>query len=281
MADLVVGGARASLRDMSLQFLNSFRETNLEDQCRAVASLTSHVPRKFWDSDEGRNLFLIVGQTPRLTNAATRLTDKEPEFTQALTAFVRRNMPEEVPFTAVSVRTGPGRGCHRDLRNSFVPSMIVGLSDFSGGRLWIECPEGKTQGWTQGSFPTDRTPDDISYRPVLFSSRALLHGTEKWSGPERKILTAFTPQLSEQAGSHFSERLAALGFVPLSAHPGATLLNRSTFYGHRVLRQLDVRTQLDEPLRTHKRPLETPTVFAVSSDEEDCEHESAKLSCPL
>ena len=266
------------LQTLSRQFVRSFADLELPARCEALAALTKEVPAAYWDVDEGDNRFFIVGQSPRLSNCPTRLTEQQPSLVEALTGFVRAILPTEVPFTAISVRTGPGRDCHRDLRNAPSPSLLIGLTSFLRGRLWIEDPKGTVEGWPAGgneSMVRLGRFHDVGHRPVVFSSKVLLHGTEKWDGEERKVLTAFTPQVSVNTCPNFRAELEALGFrPPLDASEMETFA-LSTYYGDRIVRQTSL-SQGRQPSR--KRSWEEVPLWDVSSEDEDADNTGAASS---
>ena len=87
-------------------FLKNVHTLTFEDKCLALASLSRTVPKKYWDKDEGDNSLKMLGQTTRLTNRLTRLTEAQPGFCQAVTSFVRMTSPEPAPFTCASIRVG-------------------------------------------------------------------------------------------------------------------------------------------------------------------------------
>ena len=107
---------------------------------------------------------------------------------------------------------------------------------------------------------------DVGHRPVVFSSKVLLHGTEKWDGEERKVLTAFTPQVSVNTCPNFRAELETWGFrPPLDASVMETFA-LSTYYGDRVVRQTNL-SQDWQPNR--KRSWEEVPLWDVSSSSED------------
>ena len=245
---------------------------SFEEQCLTIASLSEAVPRKYWDKDEGDNWFVMLGQTTRLTNRLTRFTEACPNFCQAVTAFVRNAMPEPVPFTCVSIRVGPGRSCPTDARNSFVPSMIVGLNRFRKGRLWIECPQGTVEGWqTQHVDIKKGIFHDIMHRPILFSSRTLLHGTERWQGTERRVLTSWVPQIAAQNYPYINTTLGLYGFLPPLQQLELDQYALSTYYGHYAVKQRHLSSLFTRHLGELRPPLIGPqdTIEVESTDEED------------
>ena len=140
---------------------------------------------------------------------------------------------------AISVNTtSEGKPCHTDNRKSHVPSMIIGLNHFSKGRLGIECPQGTIPGWRSGQLDARQGIfHDIRHRPVLFSSRTLLHGTEQWQGPERRILTSWTPQIASQNHPYFNTTLGLYGFLPPLSPQELDSYALSTYYGHYAVKQ--------------------------------------------
>ena len=260
------------LEARSESFLQYRPTLSFEEQCLTLASLSEAVPRKYWDKDEGDNWFVMLGQTTRLTNRLTRLTEACPSFCQAVTDFVRNAMPEPVPFTCISIRVGPGRSCHIDARNSFVPSMIVGLNHFRKGRLWIECPQGTVEGWQiQHADIKKGIFHDIMHRPILFSSKTLLHGTEWWQGTERRVLTSWVPQITSQDFPYFNTTLRLYGFLPPLQQLELDQYALSTYYGHYAVKQRHLSSLFTRHLGELRPPLIGPQdiIEVESSDEED------------
>ena len=82
---------------------------------------------------------------------------------------------------------------------------------------------------------------EIQHRPILFSSRSLLHGTEQWQGPERRILTSWTPQLATQNHPYFNVTLGLYGFLPPESTQEMDSYALSTYYGHYAVKQCRLR----------------------------------------
>ena len=97
-----------TLESQAESFLQHMHTLSFEEKCLTLAQLSENIPRKYWVKDDGDNLFLMLGQTTRMPNRLTRLTEAQPGFCQSVTAFVRTSMPETVPFTCVAIRVGRG-----------------------------------------------------------------------------------------------------------------------------------------------------------------------------
>ena len=235
----------------------------IEEQCKLVADIIREIPDKFWGTDEGSNRYIVIGQCPRTSGRVTNFTSLFPNCSLLLAHLIQLVQPEPIPYTTVSIRSGPGKPPHRDARNSHAPSTILGLSDYSKGRLWIEHPEGTVPGWAPGS------PDThygffhcIRHKAILFSGKTLLHGTERWNDGERIIVNAWCPQLATSNTEYFNTILHLRGMQPPRKGSDLDEFSLSTFYGHHVVRQLTLGQTLQPP------PPDL-TVFSSSSESED------------
>ena len=118
----------------------------------ATQHLRAQIPSRHWNMDEGTNRYIVVCQCPRTPGRVTNFTTLFPQCSLLLAHFIHLIQPEPVPYTTPSIRTGPGKPPHRDARNSHAPSTIIGFTDYTKRRLWIEHPEGTIQGWAPGSL---------------------------------------------------------------------------------------------------------------------------------
>ena len=236
----------------------------IEDQCKLITDIVHEIPTKFWGTDEGTNSFIVIGQCPRTNGRVTNFTTLFPNLSLLLAHFIQLVQPEPVPYTSVSLRTGPGKPPHKDARNSYAPTTIIGLSDYTKGRLWIEHPRGTTAGWAPGSQDSlQGFFHDIRHKAVIFSGRTLLHGTERWSDGERIILNAWCPQLAVNNSDYFNTILHLRGMQPPRRSKDLDDFALATYYGHHVVRQLSLRESLQP------RPSPELVTSSSSSDSED------------
>ena len=104
----------------------------------------------------------------------------------------------------------------------------------------------------------------FSIKAVLFSSKTLLHGTEQWQGPDRRVLTSWTPQISAQNHPYFNTTR------PLSQQELDSYA-LSTYYGHYAIKQRRLKGMFQRHQGGLQPPLAPPQdpVEVESSDEED------------
>ena len=65
-----------------------------------------------------------------------------PWSIQAITKYIRHKVPETV-FTSFAILYDQEAKPHRDSGNDATPNVVIKLSDFQGGGLWIEDPLGQ------------------------------------------------------------------------------------------------------------------------------------------
>ena len=101
---------------------------------------------------------------------------------------------------------------HTDKWNSDADSLLIGLSHYVSGELWIATGRGcsyeeHADKLVAGElFPT-------SCRAVLFNGRRCLHTTKAWKGGNRVVLIAYTPAHAQTVGPALRTALEELGFM--------------------------------------------------------------------
>ena len=249
------------IEDRSALALTALDCLEIAEQCKLLADIIREIPTKFWGTDEGTNSFIVIGQCPRTHGRVTNFTTLFPNLSLLLAHFIQLVQPEPIPYTSISLRTGPGKPPHRDARNSYAPTTIIGLSDYTKGRLWIEHPTGTTAGWAPGSQDgLQGFFHDIRHRAVVFSGRTLLHGTERWSDGERIIVNAWCPQLAVGNTDYFNTILHLRGMQPPRRGRDLDDFALVTYYGHHVNKQLKLQESL--------QPRNSPELVASSSASE-------------
>ena len=133
-----------------------------------------------------------------------------PRATEVLAAFVRQSAPAHKFTTIVvfdSVQTTP----HRDQQNSFLPNLVVPVSSFTQGSIWVQSSNG----------PSTRMIDGAELRgvslpvcdgPVLFDARQSVHLTDAWTG-RRVVLVAFSMSAIDKLSPEAAARLTTLRFA--------------------------------------------------------------------
>ncbi|CAE7264057.1 unnamed protein product [Symbiodinium sp. CCMP2592] len=139
-----------------------------------------------------------------------------PEAMRVINAFLRSVDPCH-HYAAFVLTKNVSSEVHRDPRNAAVPNMIVAISSFSNGGIWIQDPSGTTVRSFHGS-PVTGTVHSLQDGPVYLDARGCLHATQPWTG-DRLIAIAYTPQHLQLLSAEDSAFLASLGFPVLDSSP--------------------------------------------------------------
>ena len=173
---------------------------------------------------------MMTGGNPRSSNAPLHNIFDLPCVTQAVTKFVRHHAPG-IPFSTVTILEGAKHGVHVDTHNASPPNVVLNLTTFQGGGLWIEQTggpdhlEGRNM---QGKIRSLET------RPVVFSASRLKHVATPWKGARRVVLIAFTVGTIQTLSEEVRSLLAAAGFcLPIKA--------QLSFYKAHVIRPGELR----------------------------------------
>ena len=126
----------------------------------------------------------------------TAATRQWPRLTSVLTGLARSYFPD-FEFNAITVNSGYASKPHVDRRN-VGPSLILALGNFSGGRLWVADPKGKSQILLSESIPRYScgyhcgTYHNIQNQFLHFSGKAL-HCVEAFKGERFSVIWFNTP----------------------------------------------------------------------------------------
>ena len=158
-----------------------------------------------------------------------------PLSTSVFTRHVARHLPQHT-FSSLVVLDNVCTLAHRDSHNE--PSSknaVFGLSDFTGGEVWVERAGGSTPYAAEGKTLLG---DALSTQPgpAVFAARAELHATLPWSG-RRVVLVAYTTSHLHKLSSEAQRSAAKLGFkhfAPQVASScfGDSSLSRRDFQRH-------------------------------------------------
>ena len=153
-------------------------------------------------------LLQVPLQRSRLGFAAMLLSSPGPLRFWLLLSGSR---PLRIFFTTIvvfdSVQTTP----HRDQQNSFLPNLVVPVSSFTQGSIWVQSCNG----------PSTRMIDGAELRgvslpvcdgPVLFDARRSVHLTDAWTG-RRVVLVAFSMSAIDKLSPEAAARLTTLRFA--------------------------------------------------------------------
>ena len=121
-------------------------------------------------------------------------------------------MKPEFAYSSFMILDNAGSLPHLDSRNAEgEPNLVVPLSEFSGGGLWVETEGGRVFLDHKNTRVAGEVLE-ISRGPVLFDSRRL-HATQPWKG-RRTVLVAYSIRGAEKLDEQQRARLQQLGFRP-------------------------------------------------------------------
>ena len=141
-----------------------------------------------------------------------------PKVVRVLTSLLRQAVPH-LPFTSLAILDQVRSGPHRDLLNSFSPNVVIPLSSFEDGGIWVENQSGCVQRTVHGK-PMSGDVCDFSLGHILVPARERYHQTEPWSG-RRVVLVGYC--LDNKFSAQDAEQLRALGF-PLPQDVGQAVV---------------------------------------------------------
>ncbi|CAE7348895.1 unnamed protein product, partial [Symbiodinium microadriaticum] len=107
-----------------------------------------------------------------------------------LNGLVRKLRPEHV-WTSLVVSLNSQVGPHVDGQNARMPTLLIGLSHYAGGQLWVQNASGKDF----EEYGEHLLPGDIfstSMCCLLFPAATALHSVRPWTNGDRVVLAAFS-----------------------------------------------------------------------------------------
>ena len=152
--------------------------------------------------------------------------------------LIRAVHPRQM-FTSLVVLDGAQNSIHRDSRNACVPNLVIPLTRFSGGELFLEKPDGEPH--TVGGRTVCGELISLNEGPVTFDARHVSHGG--LPSPDRRVvLIAYCLRGAQRLKAEDRKVLTQLGFcVPTSEPVPQSLPRFST--GFPDLRPLGFRPQ--------------------------------------
>ncbi|CAE7670291.1 unnamed protein product [Symbiodinium sp. CCMP2592] len=132
-----------------------------------------------------------------------------PISVQLLNAFIRQVRPGH-RWTSVVLFCDVQAPRHKDLRNSFDPNLVVAISDFSGGEIFVIRPDGPAV-VHDGTAALRGIKLDPRVQPCLLHARAEEHLTLPWEG-RRLVLVAFCIASVGELTVEQTTELEQLGF---------------------------------------------------------------------
>ena len=140
----------------------------------------------------------------------TNLTRHRPYLCRLLVKFMRQELPT-LTFTTIALAIDATLKPHRDLANAkYSLAGIIGLSNFEGGKLWIEDADGTVKRRVAADQVKTGILLDISQQAKIFDSRRW-HGADKHRGV-RATLTGYTARQLYNLDRDLVETLKILGF---------------------------------------------------------------------
>ncbi|CAE7351551.1 unnamed protein product [Symbiodinium sp. CCMP2592] len=131
-----------------------------------------------------------------------------PLATKCLVRFVRSMRPFH-PFSTISIYDNVCTALHKDGRNACCENLIIPLTQFSGGELWMQQDQGATP-QNFGGSEVFGTAVPIPPEGLCFDARGILHCTMPWKG-RRLIAVAFTVSKTEELKKSDAQLLEDLG----------------------------------------------------------------------
>ncbi|CAE7332120.1 unnamed protein product, partial [Symbiodinium microadriaticum] len=132
-----------------------------------------------------------------------------PKATRCLTHFVRTVRPQHV-FSTVSLYDNVCTSLHRDSRNSPIDNLVLPLTKFSGGEVWLKDEKG-TVPQSLDDCEVMGTAFAIPADGLAFNAKQTLHCTMPWTG-RRLVLVAFTVARLEVLKPGDTRLLTSAGF---------------------------------------------------------------------
>ena len=93
-------------------------------------------------------------------------------------------------FTTIAIMDSVMTVPHRDVMNAPYPNLVMPLSKFEGGSIWVESGDGEVRRQFDGKMRTG-VELPVSTCAVKFDARRSKHLTCSWTG-RRVVLIAFT-----------------------------------------------------------------------------------------
>ena len=116
----------------------------------------------------------------------TSLTRERPFVTRLLVRLMRQELPD-LSFTTVTLAIDSTLKPHRDLANAVNSRAgIVGISEFHGGRLWVEHPDGSIKRRISADKVKVGKLLDVCQQAQIFDPRQW-HGADKHQGTRATI----------------------------------------------------------------------------------------------
>ena len=143
-------------------------------------------------------------------------TRQFPRAVRKLCAFIHQADAAH-PFGAFVILRNVHSSLHRDRNNTNSPNLVVPITAFEGGGVWVEHEGGQDFRWHQGALVAGRT-HSFQDGPLYLQARTLLHETLPWEG-DRAIIAAYMPANLDSLKPTDAAFLRSLGFHWQSDRP--------------------------------------------------------------
>ena len=164
----------------------------------------------------------------------TSITRERPFLTKLLVKFMRQELPT-LTFTTISLAIDATLRPHRDMTNAVGSAAgIIGISNFTGGKLWVEDPSGTVKRRISHDEVKTGVLLDICQRAHEFDPRRW-HGADHHRGV-RSTVVAYTVRQLQNLDQDMAERLRHIGFnLPeISSNVTAGTLSQGKAMAHQA-----------------------------------------------
>ncbi|CAE7446981.1 RE1 [Symbiodinium sp. CCMP2592] len=133
--------------------------------------------------------------------AGTRMNLRSYPFTTKFLVEFGKKFAEGVPFSALGIARNADLGLHRDIHNSKSSvNMVVPLSEFSGGGIWVQGDELEQDGMVAKSLPNGQEVSgkvyDLKFEEKFEFDPRKWHQVQEWQG-DRVVMLMYTPRATK------------------------------------------------------------------------------------
>ena len=137
-------------------------------------------------------------------------TKDRPRSTEIMTRFAKQTRPGFI-FTTLSVFQGVKTPMHKDSRNAPFPNLVIPLTRFQGGQIWVQDPTGSVPEYTPEGLRMGRDLE-VSEGPVTLDAYDAFHFTRAWK-EDRIVMVAYVTDHLDRATESERSLLRELGFI--------------------------------------------------------------------
>ena len=179
------------------------------DISNLFALLPTEPPHKASGSLDGR-VFISGGYSKGGLVGLRQNCHLFPLSTQLCNKFIREQAPDH-QFASFILLNNVKAEVHKDLGNADTRSLLIGVSSFVNGELWVESPDGNIEMKLkdQSIFGNLHPVCDTK---VFFDARNSWHATMPWQG-DRLVVAAYNPAFMDNLQPPQLQQLRHLGFL--------------------------------------------------------------------